>query len=107
MKNFVRITAMVLALGAPVLAQPVPATPAAPAAATGKTFSVDKSTVGELLENPAARAVFAKNLPDLIVNPQLDQGRDMTLPEIVQYVPELTPDKLATIDAQLKALPPQ
>jgi len=31
----------------------------------------------------------------------------MTLPEIVQYVPDLTPDKLAAIDADLKALPPQ
>lgn len=32
----------------------------------------------------------------------------MTLPEIVQYVPEIvTPAKLEAIDTELKALPPQ
>ena len=55
----------------------------------------------------AAKAVFAKYLPDLVSNPQLDQGRSMTLPEIVQYVPDLTPNKLAAMDADLKALPPE
>ncbi len=67
---------------------------------------VATSTIGDLLDNPAAKAVFVKYLR-LAANPQLDQGRGMTLPEIVQYVPDLTPDKLAAIDADLKALPPQ
>ncbi len=78
---------------------------AAPAAPAG--FSVATSTIGDLLDHPAAKAVFAKYLPDVVSNPQLDQGRGMTLPEIVQYVPDLTPDKLSAIDAELKALPPE
>ena len=73
----------------------------------GKSFSVQTSTIGELLDNPAAKAVFEKYLPEIVANPQLDQGRAMTLPDIVQYAPEITPDKLAAIDADLKALPPQ
>ena len=72
-----------------------------------KTFSVQASTIGDLLDDPGAKAVFAKYLPDVVANPQIDQGRGMTLPEIVQYVPDLTPDKLAAIDADLKALPAQ
>ena len=34
------------------------------------------------------------------------KGRDLTLPDIVQYVPDVvTPEKLAAMDAELKALP--
>jgi para-nitrobenzyl esterase len=73
----------------------------------GKTFSVETSTIGELLDNPAAKAVFAKYLPQVVANPMLDMGRDLHLPDIVQYEPAITPDKLAAIDADLKALPPQ
>jgi hypothetical protein len=83
-----------------VIAQTAPA-------AGPKSFSVANSTIGDLLDNPAAKAVFVKYLPDVASNPDIDQGRGMTLPEIVQYVPDLTPDKLAAIDADLKALPAQ
>ncbi|HYS46675.1 MAG TPA: hypothetical protein VEM35_09560 [Rhizomicrobium sp.] len=52
--------------------------------------------------------IFKKYLPEIVANPQVDQGRDLTLPEIVQYVPDIvTPDKLAAIDAELKVLSPQ
>jgi hypothetical protein len=95
--------AALVALTAPALAQP--AAPAA--AATGKTFSVQTSTIGELLDNPAAKAIFVKYLPDVVSNPQIDMGRGLTLPDIVQYDASITPDKLAAIDADLKALPPQ
>ena len=101
MKNIFLAAAMVLGVCLPAAAQTAPA-PAAP-----KTFSVQTSTIGDLLDNPAAKAVFAKYLPDVVSNPQIDEGRAMTLPDIVQYVPDLTPDKLAAIDADLKALPPQ
>jgi hypothetical protein len=105
MKKSALIALALLTASLPALAQPAPNAPAS--APAGKTFSVEGSTIGELLDNPAARAVFAKHLPDVIVNPQLDQGRPLTLPQIVQYVPTLTPEKLAAIDADLKALPPQ
>jgi len=92
------IAATLLAFSLPALAQ---------TAAPPTGFSVATSTIGDLLDHPAAKAVFAKYLPDVVSNPQIDQGRGMTLPEIVQYVPDLTPDKLSSIDADLKALPPE
>jgi len=100
MKRFVLAAVAVVVFSLPALAQ------TAPAAGPG-SFSVATSTIGDLLDNPAAKAVFVKYLPAVASDPQIDQGRGMTLPEIVQYVPDLTPDKLAAIDADLKALPPQ
>jgi len=85
-------------LAAPALAQ----APAAPA------YSVATTTIGDLLDHPALKAIFVKYLPDIANNPQIDQGRALTLQDIVQYVPDqVTPEKLAAIDAELKALPPQ
>jgi hypothetical protein len=79
-------------------------TPAAPAPA----YSVATTTIGELLDKPALKAIFEKHLPEIVSNPQIDRGRALTLPDIVQYVPEIiTPAKLAAIDTELKALPPQ
>jgi para-nitrobenzyl esterase len=103
MKRFFIAAAATLIFSLPAIAQPAPAAPAAAPAG----FSVATSTIGDLLDHPAAKAVFAKYLPDVVSNPQLDQGRGMTLPEIVQYVPDLTPEKLAAIDADLKALSPE
>ena len=90
-------------------ATPAPATPAPPAAsAAAPTYSVATTTIADLLDKPALRAIFEKYLPDVVHNDQIDQGRDLTLPEIVQYAPDIvTPDKLAAIDTELKALPPQ
>jgi hypothetical protein len=101
MKNILLAAALVV-FSLPAIAQTAPAPAEGP-----KTFSVANSTIGDLLDNPAAKAVFVKYLPDVASNPDIDQGRGMTLPEIVQYVPDLTPDKLAAIDADLRAIPPQ
>jgi hypothetical protein len=100
MRRIMLAVVALLAFSLPAIAQTAPA-------AGPKSFSVANSTIGDLLDNPAAKAVFAKYLPDVVSNPDIDQGRGMTLPEIVQYVPDLTPDKLAAIDADLKAIPPQ
>ena len=88
-------------LGAPAFAQ-APAAPVAPAA----KFSVQTSTLGQLLADPAAKAILAKDFPEIVNHPQLDQGLDLTLPEVVQYLPDVvTPEKMAAMDAELKALP--
>jgi para-nitrobenzyl esterase len=100
MKNALCALALVAGLAGPVLAQ----TPAAPAPA----YTVATTTIGELLDKPALRAIFEKHLPEIVANPQVDLGRALTLPDIVQYVPEIvTPAKLEAIDTELKALPPQ
>ena len=93
------VFASALAAG-PALAQ----APAAPAPA----YSVATTTIADLLDKPFLKAIFEKHLPEIVSNPQIDQGRALTLPDIVQYVPEIvTPAKLAAIDTELKALPPQ
>ncbi len=72
----------------------------APAAAYSST-----STVGALLDNPAAKAVLMQFIPDVVTNPQIDQGRGMQLRELAQYAPALTPEMFARIDAELAKLP--
>lgn len=77
-------------LGAPALAQ------------EGPKYSTAKQTIGELVKNEKTKAVLAKHLPELIANPQLEQGYEMKFADIVQYVPDqLTPEKLKAIDEDL------
>jgi len=100
MKKSLIALALLAGLAVPAAAQ----APAVPAPA----YSVATTTIGDLLDHPALKAIFVKYLPDIANNPQIDQGRALTLQDIVQYVPDqVTPDKLAAIDMELKALPPQ
>ena len=100
MKKNLFALALLAGLAAPVAAQ----TPAPPAPA----YSVATTTIGDLLDHPALKAIFIKYLPDLANNERINEGRALTLPDLVQYVPDqVTPDKLAAIDMELKALPPQ
>lgn len=87
-----------LILAAAVFAAAAPALAQTPAAAPAPRFSVEKTTIGEIMANADAKAVFAKAMPELVVNPRLEEGYSMTLPDIVQYVPELTPEKLKEIN---------
>ena len=104
MKTRIFAAALVL-MAAPAALSPVWAQ--APAAAA-PAYTVATTKIGDLLDKPALKAIFVKYLPDIASSPQIDMGRDLTLPDIVQYVPDqVTPDKLAAIDAELKALPPQ
>jgi len=64
-------------------------------------YSTTKNTIGELIKNEKTKAVLVKLLPDLVANPQLEQGYEMKFPDIVQYVPELTPEKLKEVDTEL------
>jgi para-nitrobenzyl esterase len=104
------LVALALIAAAPAFAQ-APAAPAqtAPAQAAPATpYSVQTTKIGTLLDTPALLVVFKKYLPEIVANPQVDEGRDLTLPEIVQYVPDIvTPEKLAAMDTELKALPQQ
>lgn len=104
------LVALALIAAAPAFAQ-APAAPAqtAPAQAAPATpYSVQTTKIGTLLDTPALLVIFKKYLPEIVANPQVDEGRDLTLPEIVQYVPDIvTPEKLAAIDTELKALPQQ
>jgi len=60
------------------------------------------STVGELLANPASRAVIEKHLPGAANHPMLDQALHMSLGEAATY-PEagLSNEKLQALLADL------
>lgn len=90
--------ALVTGLCVPVLAQEV--------AAPVPKFSVQTSRMGDLVADPVAGPVFLRHFPEIVNHPQFNEGAHLTLPEVVQYVPDiLTPEKLAAMDAELKALP--
>ena len=93
--------ALLAGLAGPVLAQ-VPADPVV----TAPKFSVQTSRLGQLAAAPAAKAIFLLHFPEVVNHPQFNEGLDLTLPEVVQYLPDVvTPEKLAAMDAELKALP--
>lgn len=86
---------------ATVALSPAFAQEAAPQATEAK-FSTSKQTIGELVKNEATKAVLVKHLPDLIANPQLEQGYEMKFADIAQYAPDqITPDKLKAVDEDL------
>lgn len=86
-------------LSAPALAQAAPA--------EGDRYSVSKTLVGTLLDDPAAAAVLEKMIPTVYANPMFqDAGRALSLKDIQQYEPEvLNDDNLAKIQAELDKLP--
>jgi hypothetical protein len=93
-----------LVLAAPAIAAPTPSDPAASptTAASSATYSTTASTLGDLLDNPATKAVLQKHVPELVANPQIEMGRGMTLKTLQSYAGDtLTDEKLAAIDADL------
>ena len=97
------LIAFVLLTAAPAFAQaPAEPAPAAPAA----KYSVQTSKMGELAANPATKAIFFKYFPEGVNHPQFNEGSELTLPDVVQYLPDVvTPEKLAAMDTELKVLP--
>ena len=89
-----------LAAGAGALAQTSPA----PAAAAPAKASVDTTTIGDLMANPATMAVLQKDLPELISDPRLPQAKGMTLKEVEPYSEGKIDDaKLAAVQKDLDA----
>jgi hypothetical protein len=85
---------------APVLAIDPPA--AAPAAAA---FSTATSTIGDLLDNAATKAVLVKHVPALVSNAQIEMARSMTLKQVQGFAgDQLSDEILAKIDLDLAAI---
>jgi para-nitrobenzyl esterase len=82
----------------PVVLADQPATPAAGKMTTATT------PLGDLLDNPASKAVLVKYVPVLTQGGQADQARPMTLKSLQQFMPNLSDDVLAKIDAELAQL---
>lgn len=94
---------------APGAAGPV-AGPAAAAATTqsglGKRFLTAASTLGELLADPAAKAVIDQHFPGLSGAPETEMAKGMTLRAISQLAPDrISSEALDETDVDLAKLP--
>ncbi len=69
-------------------------------------YTVDDSTIGDLLDNPETKAVLDKDIPGMSANPQIDMARGMTLRAVQHYSPDtMTDELLAKVDADLAKVP--
>jgi hypothetical protein len=97
------LIALALLVAVPARAQET--APPAQAEVVAK-YSIKTSTLGQLLDNPETKALFEKHFPEVAHHPQINEGLGLTLPDVVQYLPDVvTPEKLAAMDTELKAIP--
>jgi len=104
---------MVLALALASLAGGVVPLPAATAWADDANaqmpahYSVNKTLVGTLLDDPAAVEILKRLIPTVYANDQFQAaGRSLTLHDIQQYEPEALSDaNLAKIQAEFDKIP--
>jgi len=89
------LAALATLAAAPALAQ-APAAAPAPAAAAAGPLSVEKTPIGTLWANPAAKEVLVKQLPE--IEQYMDQIKDMTLSQVAPM------SQGAIDDAKLKAI---
>ncbi|HTG38018.1 carboxylesterase/lipase family protein [Sphingomonas sp.] len=76
------------------------------AMASGKYNSLTTS-IGVLLDDPAAKAVLTRHLPQFVAGAQVDMARGITLEALHGYAPAMaTREKLTAIDAELATLTP-
>ncbi len=94
-----------LAQSAPA-ASPAAAPPMSAMPGMASKPSVKTSTIGDLLANPATKAVVDKDLPGLTADPRLEQAMSMTLADIEPYSEgKITDAVLAKVQADFDTLP--
>ncbi len=65
-------------------------------------FSTKTSTIGQILDNPEAKAALAKVLPEVAASPQLEAAREMTIDAVKEMAPQYFPeDKVKELDVEL------
>jgi hypothetical protein len=101
------LLALSMATGAVAQTAPAPAAkPAAASAAPAADKLSTNSLVGDILDNPKAKAVLVKHVPEIGKDDQIEQARGMALRDLQQYAPDtFTDETLKKIDADLAALP--
>jgi hypothetical protein len=98
-------TALVLALAALTPMAAAAEAPAADAAKPAAKFSTGETTIGDLLDNPATKAVLDKHMPGFSTNPQVEMARGFTLRAIQSMVPDqIKVETLDLVDADLAKL---
>ncbi len=99
MKKFVIASAV--ALAAVAVTAPAFAAETAPASAPMPKFSTSTSTIGDLIDNPATKAVLEKHVATLVGNPQIEMARSMTLKQVQGFAGDALSDEvLAKLDAE-------
>jgi len=79
-----------------------------PASSPVATYSSEETPIGELLDNPATRAILDEYLPGFSTAEQIDAARGMTLKAVQPFAEDtVTDEKLARIDAALAKLGPK
>jgi hypothetical protein len=98
------LAALATLAAAPAFAQAPAAPAAAPApAAPAGPLSVDKTPIGTIIANPAAKAVLEKEIPT--IDQYYDQIKEMTLAQVAPMSQGAIDDaKLKAIQAQLDAI---
>jgi para-nitrobenzyl esterase len=65
-------------------------------------FSSKTSTIGQILDNAEAKAVFTKVMPEVAAAPELEQAREMTIEAVKGMAPEYFPEeKVKELDVEL------
>lgn len=115
---FIAVSAVLALASALASAQQTPPANPAPAAAPAETTPADTKApttaahyttadteIGTLLDDPAAKTVLDKYIPELTASDQINMARGMTLRAIQPYSPDtITDEKLAAIDSDLARL---
>ena len=101
LKTLAIAATLVLANAAPVLAD----APAPVAAEEKQAYSTAETTLGVLLEDPAAKAIIDKHIPGLTDNPSISMAAGMTLKALQAMAGDkVTDEMLAAVDADFKAM---
>jgi hypothetical protein len=80
--------------------------PAPPAAATSPHYTLDDSTIGDLLDNPATKAILVKHLAEVVSGEGIERARGMTLPAIQPFSQgKITDEQLAAVAKELANVP--
>ena len=101
-KIIIAALAVLPAVSVAAQTDPAPATEAAKPAAK---FSTMDTSIGDLIDNAATKAILDKHMPGFADNPQVEMARGMTLRAIQPMVPDqIKAETLDLIDADLAKL---
>jgi hypothetical protein len=102
-----RYAMIALLMSAAGVAVPAYADDPAPAPAP-KHYSTAHTSLGTLLDDPAAKAVLVKYVPQLAENAQIAMARTLTLKQVQSYAGDMLSDEtLGKIDYDLAKLQPK
>lgn len=104
MKQIAKIlgAAIALIVAVPATADNETKTEQAVAPVAAKRYTTQETTIGDLLADPAAKAVIDKHIPGLSDNPSISMAAGMTLRAIQPMAADkITVESLDAIDAAL------